>query len=206
MGWLVLLLLVAFALAALRLMGVRGAMIQAAGAALLFGSAGYAFQGHPELRGTPAAAAPGRDFVSLAAARHAFFGNFTPEESWLSLSDALASSGDSEGAVGILKNAVGRYPKNPQLWIGLGNALVDHAHGLTPPAELAYRRAAELAPGQPAAPFFRGLALAHSGDREAAVAIWRNILVKAPPNASWRPLVEQGVATLGEPDAAPVRQ
>jgi cytochrome c-type biogenesis protein CcmH len=205
MGWPILLLLVLLAVAALRLMGVRGAMLQAAGAALLFGSAGYALQGHPELRGSPAAAAPSRDFVSLAAARHAFFGNFTPEESWLRLSDALAGSGDSESAVGILKNAVGRYPKNPQLWIGLGNALVDHSGGLTPPAELAYRRAAELAPGQPAAPFFYGLALAHSGDREGAVALWRNILAKAPPNASWRPLVEQGVAALGKP-RTPVRQ
>ena len=89
------------------------------------------------------------------------------------------------------------------MWIGLGNALVDHAHGLTPPAELAYRRAAELAPDSPAPPFFYGLALARSGDREAAVSLWRNVLAKAPPDASWRPLVEQGVAALGKPGAAP---
>jgi cytochrome c-type biogenesis protein CcmH len=62
-----------------------------------------------------------------------------------------------------LQNAVGKYPGDAQLWIGLGNALVDHAHGLTPPAEFAYKRAAELAPGHPAAPFFYGLALARSG-------------------------------------------
>jgi len=203
MGWAILLLLVALSLAALRWIGVRGAMLQAAGAALLFGSAGYALQGRPELRGSPAVVVPGRDYVSLAAARHAFFGNFTAEESWLRMSEALDASGDSESAVGILKNAVGRYPRSPQLWIGLGNALVDHAHGLTPPAELAYRRAAGLAPDQPAAPFFYGLALARSGDRDGAVALWRNILAKAPPNASWRPLVEQGVAALGGPRAAP---
>jgi cytochrome c-type biogenesis protein CcmH len=77
--------------------------------------------------------------------------------------------------------------------------LVDHAHGLTPPAEFAYRRAAELAPGHPAAPFFYGLALARSGDRQAAVEIWRRILADAPADASWRPLVEQGVATLSAP-------
>jgi cytochrome c-type biogenesis protein CcmH len=203
MGWAILLLLVGLSLAALRLMGVRGAMLQAAGAALLFGSAGYALQGHPELRGSPAAATPGRDYVPLADARHAFFGNFTAEERWLRMSEALDASGDSEDAVGVLKNAVGRYPRSPQLWIGLGNALVDHAHGLTPPAELAYRRAAELAPDHPAAPFFYGLALARSGDREGAVAQWRNILARAPADASWRPLVEQGVAALGKPSAVP---
>lgn len=203
MGWAILVLLVALSLAGLRLMGVRGAMLQASAAALLFGSAGYAFQGHPDLRGSPATAASGRDYVSLAEARHAFFGNFTGEERWLRISEAYAGSGDSENAVGVLKNAVGRYPHNVQLWIGLGNALVDHAHGLTPPAELAYRRAAELDPDNPAAPFFYGLALARSGDRDGAVALWRNILAKAPPGASWRPLVEQGVATLGPPRTAP---
>ena len=41
--------------------------------------------------------------------------------------------GDTEEAVGILQNAVNRYPGDEQLWIGLGNALVDHARGLTPP-------------------------------------------------------------------------
>lgn len=199
MGWLILLLLVASGLAGLRLLGVRGAMLQAAGAALLFGSAGYAFQGQPQLGGSPAVADTGQDYVPLTDARHAFFGNFTGDERWLAISEAYERSGDTENAVGILKNAVGRYPRSPQLWIGLGNALVDHARGLTPPAELAYRRAAELAPDHPAAPFFYGLALARSGEREAAVAVWRDILAKAPAKASWRPLVERGVAALGKP-------
>lgn len=204
MGWLILLVLVALSLAALWLAGVRGAMLQAAGAALLLGSAGYALQGRPELRGSPAAANPGRDYVSLAEARHAIFGNFTAEESWLRMAEALDGSGDSENAVGILNNAVTRHPGSVQLWIGLGNALVDHAHGLTPPAELAYRRAAEIAPDHPAVQFFYGLAQARSGDREGAVARWRAMLAKAPAGASWRPLVEQGVAALGKP-AAPKR-
>jgi cytochrome c-type biogenesis protein CcmH/NrfG len=70
---------------------------------------------------------------------------------------------------------------------------------MTPPAELAYKRAAELAPGHPAAPFFLGLALARSGDREAAIALWSQILKTAPEDASWRPLVEQGIAALSAP-------
>jgi cytochrome c-type biogenesis protein CcmH/NrfG len=88
------------------------------------------------------------------------------------------------------------------LWIGLGNALVDHAHGMTPAAELAYRRAEEMMPGYPGPPFFYGLALARSGDREGAVKIWRGILATAPPGATWRPLVEQGVAALSPPPSA----
>jgi cytochrome c-type biogenesis protein CcmH len=119
------------------------------------------------------------------------------------MSEALARDGKSEDAVGILQNAVKRYPGDPQLWIGLGNALVDHARGMTPPAELAYKRAEQLVPGHPAAPFFYGLALARSGDREGALKLWRGILANAPADASWRPLVEQGVAAFSAPAPMP---
>lgn len=199
MGWASLLLLIALAMAALRLLGVRGGPLTAAAAALIFGAAGYAMQGKPNVAAAPAEGNAGHDVLPLAEVRHAFFGEFAPTESWLRMSEALARDGHSEDAVGILQNAVRRYPADPQLWIGLGNALVDHSRGLTPPAELAYTRAAELAPGHPAAPFFYGLALARSGDREGAVALWQQILATAPANASWRPLVEQGVATLSRP-------
>lgn len=201
-GWLILMLLIAASAGALWLLKVRGGLLTAAGAALVFGAAGYALQGSPGLPDAPANAGAERSVIPLTEARHAFFGNFSAEESWLGMSEGLARAGNTEDAVGILQNAVGRYPGSVQLWIGLGNALVDHAHGLTPPAELAYRRAAELAPGHPAAPFFYGLALARSGDRAGAVAVWQRILATAPPKASWRPLVELGVATLS-PKPAP---
>ena len=196
MGWLFLVLLIAASLGALRLLGVRSGLLQACAAALLFGAVGYAVQGRSGLAGAPARGSAARAVLPLTDARHAFFGNFSAEEGWLRISEALARDGNTEDAVGILQNAVRRYPGSPQLWIGLGNALVDHARGLTPAAELAYRRAAELSPGYPAPTFFYGLALARSGDRTAAVTLWKQILAKAPPRASWRPLVEQGVAAL----------
>jgi cytochrome c-type biogenesis protein CcmH len=199
MGWVVLLLLIAVSLLVLWLLGLRGGVLKAVAAALLVGASGYALQGSPELPGSPAGGAEGKDVFPLTEARHAFFGRFTPAESWLGMSEALARDGKTEDAVGLLQNAVRRYPGDPQLWIGLGNALVDHAHGMTPPAELAYKRAAELAPGHPAAPFFLGLALARSGDREAAIALWSQILKTAPEDASWRPLVEQVIAALSAP-------
>ena len=199
MGWAILLLLIGLSFGALRLLRVKGAALTASAAALLLGGAGYALQGSPDLPGAPAQHMESGDIFPLTEARHAFFGNFTPAESWLRISEALARNGNTEDAVGILENAVKRYPGDAQLWIGLGNALVDHARGLTPPAELAYRRAAEVAPGHPAAPFFYGLALARSGDREGAVKLWKDILAKGPPDASWRPLVQQGVEALSAP-------
>ena len=203
MGWFILLLLFALILALLWLFRVRGGLFTASAAALLLGASGYALQGRPNLRGSPVMVDEGHEIVPLTDARHAFFGHFTPAESWLRMSEALERAGDSEDAVGILQNAVKRYPGDPQLWIGLGNALVDHARGLTPPAELAYRRAGEVAPGHPGARFFFGLALARSHNPQAAFAIWRDILQTTPGNTEWRPLVERGVAALSvEPSAA----
>lgn len=199
MGWLILLLLIAAALGLLWLLKVRGGLLTASAAALLLGASGYALQGRPNLPGAPAQGGAAGDTVPLAQARHAFFGEMTGDESWLRIAEALARAGDTETAVGIMQNAVGRYPKNPQLWIGLGNALVDHAHVLTPPAELAYQRAADLQPGYPAAPFFYGIALARSGDPDAAVAVWKRALAKSPRDASWRPLIEGGIAALSPP-------
>jgi cytochrome c-type biogenesis protein CcmH len=207
MGWLILLLLIGVSVGALRLSGVRGPMLTASAAALLLGAAGYAFQGRPDLPGAPAQGTEGRDVFPLTEARHAFFGDFTPAEPWLRMSEALARDGKSEDAVGILQNAVTRYPGDPQLWVGLGNALVDHARGITPAAELAYRRAEQVTPGYPGPPFFYGLALARSGDREGALKQWRSILATAPKDASWRPLIEQGVAALsGSPPPPPTQK
>ena len=200
MGWLLLLMLFALGLLLSRLLGVRGAMLRAVAAALLIGAAGYALQGRPATPGSPAQGSAGGEVLPLTAARHAFFGNFSPVEHWLRMSEGMARAGNTELAVGILQTAVRRYPAEPHLWVGLGNALVDHSRGLTPPAELAYRRAMELQPGYPAPAFFHGLALARSGDRQAAVAEWRKLLATAPRDASWRPLVEQGIeAVSGSP-------
>jgi cytochrome c-type biogenesis protein CcmH len=201
MGWATLFALIAASALALWMMGVRRGLFQAAAAALLFGATGYALQGHPGLAGSPAGGSSTAEIVPLTQARHAFYGNFTGEESWLRMSEGLARSGNSEDAVNILTNAVHRYPRNAQLWVGLGNALVDHSRGLTPPAVFAYERASELSPGYPGPGFFYGLALARSGDRQGAVTVWTQILANAPAKASWQPLVERGIAALGSPVA-----
>ena len=198
-GFVILVVLIGLSLGALWFLGARGAVLTASAAALLLGGAGYALQGSPGLPGAPAQGTESRDVFPLTEARHAFFGELTPAESWLRMAEALARDGHTEDAVGILRNAVKRYPGDPQLWIGLGNALVDHARGMTPAADLAYKRAEQVAPGHPAAPFFYGLALARSGDREGALKLWRGIIAKTPPDASWHPLVEQGIAALSEP-------
>ena len=203
MSWVPVLGLIGLAVAVLWRLQVRGAMLQVAGAALLIGAAGYALHGRPGLPGSAARASGQAGSLSLAKARHAFFGEFSASERWLIISESYARRGRSADAVGALRSAVREHPRDPQLWIGLGNALVEHGQMMTPPAELAYARAAGLAPTHPAPPFFRGLALIRSGEREEGVALWRGILANAPADASWRPLVEDGLAAFGEGSPSP---
>jgi cytochrome c-type biogenesis protein CcmH len=202
-GWLTLLILVGCSLGLLWLLRVRGAMLQMTGAALLFGAAGYAMFGTPALPSSSRTAEKRRPPIPLTRLRHAFFGNFGPTEHWLVISESLASRGKTREAAGILQSAVREHPGDPALWVGLGNALADHANTLTPASELAFRRAADLAPDHPAPRFFFGLALARSGDPKDAVALWRQILAKAPADASWRPFVEDAIAALEAPRRAP---
>jgi cytochrome c-type biogenesis protein CcmH/NrfG len=196
MSFLILLLLVGLALGALRLLGLSGPMLTMSAAALLFGSAGYALQGHPDLAGSPAKGSAEAHYLPLAKARHAMLGQFTASERWLIIADSFAGRGKTEEAVGLIQSGLRAHPDDYVLWIGLGNALVDHAGIMTPAAELAYARAAKLAPWSPAAPFFHGLALLRSGQRDAALSEWKGLLAAAPAEAGWRPLVEDGVAMI----------
>jgi cytochrome c-type biogenesis protein CcmH len=204
-GWVLLALLFGIGLVGLRLLKVRGAVLKLAAAGLLLGASGYALQGRPDLRGEPRSAAASAELVPLSAARRAFFGEFSGNQHWLLISDSMSRRGDTADAVGILRSAIREHPRDAQLWIGLGNSLVDHARGLNPPAELAFARAAELAPNHPGPNFFLGLAKARSGDREGALRQWHAALVAAPADASWRPLVEDAIAAFSAPNTSGVR-
>jgi cytochrome c-type biogenesis protein CcmH len=195
-SYLILLLLIALALAAARLAGLRGSYFTMAASALLVGAAGYAVQGRPGLEGSPRAGIAPQSPVSLVEARTAFIGQFTPSSHWLIIADSFSARGKTEEAVGLLRSATKAHPGDYTLWLGLGNALADHAHMLTPAARLAFDRSAALAPTSAAPGYFLGLALLRSGDQEGALAEWQDVLAKAPPNASWRPYVENGIMLI----------
>lgn len=195
-GVLFLLILAGVALAGLRLLGLRGPLLTMSAAALMLGGAGYALQGNPGLAGAEPKAAVQSRHLPVANARHVMLGQFTRSERWLIIADSFAARGKTADAVGLVQSGLRAHPDDYVLWVGLGNALVDHAGIMTPAAELAFDRAAKLAPWSPAPPFFRGVALMRSGDRDAALALWKTILASATADAEWRPLVEDGVAAL----------
>lgn len=197
MGWLVLLAFGAAAAAALWLLVRPGkAGLQLIAAAILLACAGYAWQGKPDLRGDPhrAAARQGAAESAFSAMRGEMLGRFDTADRWLTLSEPYLREGDTKGAADMLAAALRQHPDNAVLWIGYGNALVLHGNGLmSPAAEMAYQRAAALAPQHPAPRFFYGLSLAQGGRLEDAERVWRELLASGTPSAKWREQVQQQI-------------
>jgi cytochrome c-type biogenesis protein CcmH len=196
MGFVWLALLALLTLALLWSLKLRGPLLTIAGAAVAFGCAGYALQGSPDLPGIPRISSGRAPPMSVAGARHALMGQFDYSDSWLNMADALASRGNTQDAVNLLRTQIARHPGDYKLWVGLGNALFDHSGTLSPAARFAYARAAQLAPGYPAPLFFLGLAEARSGNPDETIRLWREVLENAPANASWRPMVEDGLLLM----------
>lgn len=206
MGWVIFLFLALAVLAALwRFARLDAAGLQFLGAALLLALAGYAWQGRPDLRGSPKPPpvqqrVPDSDF---AETRRDMLGTFDSASRWLAMAESYQRSGDTRGGADIIRSGLRNHPRDPDLWVGLGNALVLHADGMmTPAAQLAFRRAEEIAPGHPGPRFFYGLALAQGGRFDEAERIWRALLAEAPQDVSWRPMVEERVRMIGQARAA----
>ena len=216
MGWVLFLLMALAVLASLwRRSKLDAASLQFLGAALLLALAGYAWQGRPALEGRPKPPPerqrlPDSDF---AETRRDMLGSFDSASRWLTMAESYQRSGDTRGGADIIRSGLKQHPRDADLWVGLGNALVLHADGMmTPAAQLAFRRAEEIAPGHPGPRFFYGLGLAQSGRFDEAERIWREVLASAPADASWRPMVEERLAmierarAMGQlPPAAPER-
>jgi cytochrome c-type biogenesis protein CcmH/NrfG len=195
MGWLLIALLAALVLLALwRVAGFGRLTLQLTGAALLIGMAGYAWQGRPALAGSPVPP-PAREELpesAFAQARETMLGAVDRASFWLRMADSYHRRGDTYSAAAILRSGIRAHPDDPDLWVGLGNALIIHGDGMmTPAAELAFRRAAAIAPDHPGPKFFYGLALAQGGRLDEAERIWLSLLASAPADAEWRPMVVQ---------------
>jgi cytochrome c-type biogenesis protein CcmH len=175
--------------------------LQFLAAALLLALAGYSWQGRPGLAGAPKRP-PERQMrpeSQFTKAREDLLGRFDRAAFWLNLSDGYQRRGDTASAAQVLETAVRRNPRDPDLWVGLGNALVVHGGGMmSPAAQLAFSRAAALAPDHPGPPFFYGLALAQGGNYDEAERIWTRLIAAAPEDAQYPRLIEAQLAALRE--------
>ena len=169
-------------------------------AALFLALAGYAWQGSPALDGQPVQSAESGDTGEVPAdLRKTFASSMNAEGQWLGLADALIQAGRPRSAVSLLVEATHKAPLNPDVWVGLGNALVVHGGGqMSPAAQFAFEKAAVISPNHPGPPFFLGLGLAQAGKMDEAGEVWRGLLARAPKDAPWKADLEKRLAEIGQ--------
>lgn len=171
------------------------------GAALVFGLAGYAWQGSP---GQPAAPKPpaseaGAEGEAMVEGRAALFDRSQPPPDYLMTSDAFARRGQFADAAGLLQKGLAENPRDLESWLALGMALVGHADGFVTPAALqAFGRAKAIDPAHPGAEYFLGFAYLQSGEIVAARNVWAGLVESSPPDAPWREGLQAEVARLDD--------
>ena len=201
MGWVMLALIVATTAALLAVLRLPRVLWPLAGAALMLGAAGYAWQGAADVPAHPVAF----DAVKLPPTaaykdmRGEMFGRFGGEAMYFGISDMGLGQGDTEFAAGAVIGGTNYAPRNAAFWTELGTiiALHDDNH-VSPAALLAFRRAIQVAPEHPGPPYFLGLAYIRAGEFAAARPWWRHALALSPEGTSYR---EQIAARLRMLDA-----
>ncbi len=204
MGWLIIALIAIITMAILILwVKIPRGSWEFVAAALILGVAGYAWQANPRYAGAPKEAVENFSDIeseveaAMLEQRKSMDYEFSGARSWLVMADSQSRQGKYASASVILKNALKKQPQNPDLWVALGNALVGHSDGfISPASQYAYQKAANIAPDNPAAPYFMGLALAQSGRLEEARALWQSLLNRAPEDAPIRAQLESLIARV----------
>jgi cytochrome c-type biogenesis protein CcmH len=173
--------------------------LQFLGAALFLALAGYAWQGHPGMAGRPKAP-PERQRLpdsEFAQTRERLLGRFDRAAVWLTMAEGYQRRGDTQSGVAVIRSGLRDSPNDPDLWVGLGNALVIHNDGMmSPAAQIAFQRAAAIAPEHPGPRYFFGLALAQGGNFDEAERIWRQLIAEAPEGAEYRRMIEERLQAL----------
>lgn len=209
MGWIALAAIGAAAFALLWLLGLARTLWSFAGAALMLGAAGYALQARPELPGAPVAASKKAraDEPELHKLRGDMFGRFTVNDTYFIAADALVRGGDADKAAKMMLGGVRSAPEDPGLWTWLGMTLVEADDGtMSPAAALAFRRGMTLAPKHPGPCFFYGLALARTGNLDAALPWLRKALELTPAQAAYRADVGRTVRSVSQFAVTQARQ
>jgi cytochrome c-type biogenesis protein CcmH/NrfG len=199
MGFIALALIGAGAFAALAWLGVARSLWSMAGAALFLGAAGYAWQGRPLLPAAPTRPARATAVIDpqATALRDTLLGRYTADAAYLVAADAMTRAGDTRAAARVTMAGVRKLPRSFILWTWAGVTLAADADDqVTPPALLAFRQAARLAPEHPAPPFYAGMAYVRAGQFGTARAYWRRAVALAPAGTSYRREIAVRLALL----------
>jgi len=170
-------------------------------AALVFGLAGYAWQGSPGYASAPRPASDAtlKANPPLIEARKQFFDASRLPSRFVLTGDTYARRGDYETASGFYRNAVAENANDGEAWLALAVALVEYSDGRGTPAALyAYQQARETLPGNPAPGYFAGLPEIRSGRLPEAREMWAEALETASPRAVGREYLAGRIASLDE--------
>jgi cytochrome c-type biogenesis protein CcmH len=131
--------------------------------------------------------------------------NPTDGRGWTVLAPVLARLGRYEDAARAYRNVITYAGDSAERRADLGEVLAMVAGGVvTAEAKAEFERAVAQNADEPRSNYFLGLAAEQDGRQADAAAIWRSILAKAPPDAPWRPLVQDALTRVGGPAAPPL--
>jgi len=123
---------------------------------------------------------------------------------WEVLAPVLSRLGRFDEAVRAYRNSITYNGDSAERRSALGEALAGSAGGVvTAEAKGEFERAIALNADEARANYFLGLAAEQDGRAAEAASIWRAMLEKAPPGATWRPLVGSALARVGGGSSAP---
>ena len=168
-------------------------------ATLMFGLAGYAWQGFPGMPSAPRSAESPDERASpaLIDARREFFDNAGPPSRYVLTGDTYARRGEFETAAGFYRNAVAENPNDGEGWLALAVALVEYSDGHGTPAALyAYQRARDALPGNPAVGYFAALPELRAGRLLETRDLWAEALAGASKNAAGLAYMQERLNSL----------
>ena len=199
-GWLPVLVMSALVIGGVLLfVPGRKQMWPAIAAAVVLGLAGYAWQGSPEQAASPAQpiTAKLKAAEALLQMRADMDTGYGIGKQWLITADSYARSGKYDYSAAFIQAGLRQYPKNGDLWAGLGVVLLLAGDGqMSPPAKMAFANARKFAPRNPAPDYFDGLVELFEGRPAKTVEIWQRVADDAPENAVWRPKLESQLGGL----------
>lgn len=171
----------------------------------------YIRWGSPQLPGAPLAqrmsAAPERRSLESMVAQVEAHLEKNPDDGqgWQVLAPVYMRAGRFNDAVRARANTIRLLGSSADREADLGEAQVAAANGVvTADAKATFDRALKADAANLKARYFAGLAAEQDGQPAEAARIWRAMLEGAPPNAPFRPLVQQSLARVEPKGAAPV--
>jgi cytochrome c-type biogenesis protein CcmH len=121
---------------------------------------------------------------------------------WNVLAPVLLRLGRYDDAVRAFRNSITYNGDSAPRRADLGEAIAAASGGVvTSEAKSEFERALALDAGDVKAGYFMGLVAEQDGRKADAATIWRAMLEKAPPNAPWRPLLQESLVRVGAPAA-----